>query len=98
MDFGSASYGVNKIGVENYVTELNDVILTQVTPTITNISAIDKAVHEGWSGKSAEDFITSLEKGAGELSQTLGELQKVFENQMNNIMESLADFDNSLFN
>lgn len=98
MDFGSASYGVNKIGVENYVTELNAVILTEVTPTIMDTDSVKKAVDAGWKGQSAEDFKTSLDKGAGELSQTLGELQKVFENQMNNIMESLADFDNSLFN
>lgn len=98
MDFGSASYGINKVGVENYITSLNSIILSKVAPTIIATNDVKSAVDTSWKGKSAEDFKTSLDKGASDLSETLGQLQQVFETEMSNIMDSIADMDNNLFN
>lgn len=97
MDFGSTSYGLSKSGLNNFVTELNSVVLTQVTPTILNTNEVKQALRNGWHGASEDNFEVRLDEGARNLSDTLTKLQELFQQEMDNIEQSIADMDASLF-
>lgn len=97
MDFGSTSYGISKSGLNNFVTELNTVVLTQVTPTILNTGDVKNALRAGWHGVSEDNFEARLDESARNLSDSLKQLQQVFQQEMDNIEASIADMDAGLF-
>lgn len=97
MDFGSTSYGLSKSGLNNFVTELNAVVLTQVTPTILNTNEVKQALRNGWHGVSEDNFEVRLDEGARQASESLQKLQEVFQQEMDNIEASIADMDANMF-
>lgn len=98
MDYTQTSYGVSRAGVENYVSELNSIVTTSVANAVLDTSVVRETVERGWHGTSAESFLASLDKNAEILNETLGTLTTVFQTEINNIVQALADMDNNLFN
>lgn len=98
MDYQQTSYGVSRAGVENYVSELNSIVTTAVSNAILDTSVVRESVLRGWHGASADSFLTSLDKNAEVLNETINSLTTVFTNEMDNIVQALSDMDNNLFN
>lgn len=96
MDFQDASYGVNVMGINNYIQELNVAVLVTVSGLIKNCSEIEAAVKANWVGTSADQFILNVNKGANEMCDTLAELQERFEAEIRGIKDQMMDFDDTL--
>lgn len=96
MDFSSASYGVDVIQINNYVSDLNTAILTNVSSTIRDCGIVEDAVKAGWVGQSADQFILNLNKAANQMCDTLKELQNTFEAEIKGIKDQMMDFDKDL--
>lgn len=96
MDFQGADYGVNIMGVNNYIQELNTAVLTKVGGVIRNCSDVEAAVKAGWVGQSADQFLLNLNKAANQMCETLSELQKTFETEIRGIKDQMMDFDDTL--
>ena len=80
MDFQGASYGVDIMGVNNYLNDLNTAILTNVSTIIRDCSSVESEVKAGWVGQSADQFLLNLNKAANQMCDTLKELQKNIRN------------------
>lgn len=96
MDFQGASYGVDIMGINNYINDLNTAILTKVSSTIRDCSEVEAAVKAGWVGQSADQFILNLNKAADQMCDTLKDLQKTFEAEIKGIKDQMMDFDDTL--
>lgn len=96
MDFQGASYGVDIMGINNYINDLNTAILTNVSSTIRDCSEVEAAVKAGWVGQSADQFLLNLNKAAENMCDTLKELQKTFEAEIKGIKDQMMDFDDAL--
>lgn len=96
MDFQGADYGVNIMGVNSYIQDLNTAVLTKVAGVIRNCSDVEAAVKAGWVGQSADQFILNINKAADQMCETLQDLQKAFETEVNGIRSQMLDFDNNL--
>lgn len=96
MDFQSASYGVDIMGINNYINDLNTAILTKVSDVIRDCTDIETEVKAGWVGTSADQFLLNLNKAADMMCDTLKELEKTFEAEIKGIKDEMMDFDDTL--
>ena len=96
MDFQGASYGVDVIGINNYITDLNTAILVDVSSMIRDCSEVEEAVKAGWVGTSADQFLLNLNKAADNMCETLKDLEKTFETEIKGIQGEMMDFDDTL--
>ena len=96
MDFQGASYGVDIMGINQYISDLNTAILTKVSNVIRNTSEVETEVKAGWVGQSADQFLLNLNKAADTMCDTLKELEKTFEAEIKGIKDQMTDFDDTL--
>lgn len=96
MDFQSASYGVDVMGINTYISDLNTAILTKVSNVIRNTSDVATEVKAGWIGQSADQFLLNLSKAADQMCETLKELEKTFEAEIKGIKDQMMEFDDAL--
>lgn len=96
MDFSQADHGVSYEGIREYVDDLNTVVLHDVRKSLEDTDGIIKAVEKGWHGQSATQFLSNIEKAQKKITFTLGELQEVFETQIEGIRDEIFDMDANL--
>ena len=96
MDFQSADHGVNIVGMNQYIEDLNTMVLTNVSSVMRNTNEVEEAVRAGWHGKAPEQFISNLNKAKEMLIETLKELQAAFEVELNGIKSAILDMDANL--
>lgn len=96
MDFESASFGVDIMKVNEYISDLNTAVLTNVSSVIRDCSEIETAVKGGWVGTSADKFLINLNNAADQMCETLKELQTTFETQIRGMKDQMMDFDDTL--
>ena len=96
MDFQGASYGVDIMGINKYINDLNTAILTNVSGVIRDCSDVETEVKAGWVGQSADQFLLNLNKAADQMCDTLKELQNTFETEIKGIKDQMMDFDDTL--
>lgn len=97
MDFATASYGVSKMGVQDFISDLNLKVLKTIAGKIADTSDIENAINAGWHGASADNFKARLKEATVELNDSLNQLSKNFNNEMEQIVSSVSEMDNSLF-
>ena len=96
MDFQSADHGVNIVGMNQYIEDLNTMVLTNVSSVIRNTTDVEEAVRAGWHGNAPEQFISNLNKAKEMLIETLKEIQAAFEVELNGIKSAILDMDANL--
>lgn len=96
MEFSSADYGVNIVGINQYIEDINSIVLTQVAPTLKDTSKVKEAVDAGWVGKSADTFKANLDKAAETMVDNLKKLEKAFEKELNGIQSQMLELDANL--
>ena len=96
MDIGSATFGFDANGKKEYLEEIRAKVIETAARDAKDITAINNAVDENWKGAAAEKFKTALKKDTDEISNSLEELYTQLVNEINNIGNALADFDNGL--
>lgn len=96
MNWKDSDFGVNFIGMADYIEDINAIVLTKVGFQLENTLGIENAVLSGWSGEAPEKFIKNIKKGAKNMAQELKELQKTFETQLKGIQSQIIDMDANL--
>ncbi len=96
MDFQSADHGVNIVGMNQYIEDINTIVLTQVSTVLRNTQEVEAAVRNGWHGAAAEQFIANLNKAKEQMIETLKQLQNTFEVELKGIQSQILDMDANL--
>lgn len=96
MDFQSADHGVNIVGMNQYIEDLNTIVLTEVGPALRNTNEVVAAVRAGWHGDAPEQFITNLNKAAEKMVGELKNIQNGLETQLKGIQSEIIDMDANL--
>ena len=96
MDIGSATFGFDANGKKEYLEEIRAKVIETAARDAKDITAINNAVDENWKGAAAEKFKKALKKDTEEISNSLEELYTQLVNEINNIGNAIADFDNGL--
>lgn len=96
MDFQSADHGVSITGMNQYIDDINTVVLTEVAAALRDTAAVEDAVRAGWHGNAPEQFIANLNKAKEQMVETLKQLQNTFETELNGIKSSILDMDANL--
>lgn len=96
MDFQSAEFGVNIVGMNNFIQDINTIVLTNVASALRNTQEVEAAVRKGWHGAAPEQFIANLNKAKEQMIDTLQQLQQVFEVELKGIQSSILDMDANL--
>ena len=96
MDFQSADHGVSITGMNQYIDDINTVVLTEVAAALWDTAAVEDAVRAGWHGNAPEQFIANLNKAKEQMVETLKQLQNTFETELNGIKSSMLDIEANL--
>ncbi len=96
MDFQNADHGVNITGMQTYINDVNSIVLNDVASKIRATEEVENAVRNGWHGNAPEQFISNLNKAKEQMVETLKELQKTFEDELNGIQSNILDMDANL--
>ena len=96
MDIGNATFGYDASGKKDYLEQIRAKVIETAANDAKYIAAINQAVDENWKGTAAEQFKTALQKDTNEISTSLEELYTQLVNEINNIGNAIADFDNGL--
>ena len=96
MDFSSAEFGVNVVGMEEYIQDINSIVLNQVSTALRATEGIETAVRNGWHGNAPEQFIANLNKAKEKMIDTLRQLEKTFEVELKGIQSAVLDMDANL--
>lgn len=96
MDFGSADHGVNIPGMNQYIEDLNTIVLTEVASTLRNTNDVVTAVRAGWHGDAPEQFIMNLNKAAEKMVDELKNIQQALEVELKGIQSEIIDMDANL--
>ncbi len=96
MDFQSADHGVNIVGMNQYIEDINSIVLTQVASVLRNTSAVESAVRNGWHGNAPEQFIANINKAKEKIVESLAQLEKTFETELNGMKSSILEMDATL--
>lgn len=96
MDFNSADHGVNIVGMNQYIEDINTIVLTNISSVIRNTTDVETEVRAGWHGNAPEQFIANLNKAKEQMIETLKGLQETFETELNGIKSSILDMDANL--
>ena len=96
MDFQSADHGVSITGMNQYIDNINTVVLTEVAAALRDTAAVEDAVRAGWHGNAPEQFIANLNKAKEKMIDTLRQLEKTFEVELKGIQSAVLDMDANL--
>lgn len=96
MDFQSADHGVNIVGMNQYIEDINAIVLTNVSSALRNTTAVEDAVRAGWHGNAPEQFIANLNKAKEKMIDQLKALEQTFEVQMKGIQSYILNMDADL--
>lgn len=96
MDFSSADHGVNIVGMNQYIEDLNTIVLTEVATTLRNTDEIVNAVRAGWHGDAPEQFIMNLNKAADKMIVELKNIQQALETELKGVQSQIIDMDANL--
>lgn len=93
MDFQSATFGVNFNGMEDYIHELNTIVLIECARALDNTGEVEAAIRKGWEGEAPETFIRNLQKAKGNMIDTLNQLQEAFDKELRGIKSAILEMD-----
>ena len=96
MDFQSADFGVNIVGMNEYIQAINAIVLNEVATALRDTVEVETAVRKGWHGNAPEQFIKNLNKAKEEMVTTLNQLEDAFEVELKGIQSSILDMDANL--
>lgn len=96
MDFSQADHGVSIMGMQQYIDDLNTVVLIDVAQALRNTDGIREAVRAGWHGNAPEQFLANIDKAKEKEIETLSELKKIFEAELKGIQSEILDMDANL--
>ena len=59
---GAMSHGFDEQGIESYLSNLKSIVLTRAAEQIRDITRIENACNENWSGKAKDNYLLLLRR------------------------------------
>lgn len=89
-------YGTSKEGVNALLDDIKSNLITKVADNAADISKIETACNENWSGTSKENFINNLKKDVAILQEGLNQMYGALVAEINAASSAVLDFDQNL--
>ena len=96
MDFQSVDHGVDIKGMQQYLEDINTIVLTDVAQVLRNTTEVETTVRAGWEGAAPEQFLANLSKAGEQMVETMKQLQQAFEEELKGIQSRILDMDANL--
>lgn len=96
MDYESASHGVNPMGVQNYLNDLNMGAFAHIKDALRNTTDVAAAVHNGWVGTSADNFEHNIINAGEKMCETIDQIQEMLRTEVEGIQSAILDMDANL--
>ena len=96
MDFQSVDHGISITGMNQYIDDINSIVLNDVATALRNTDDVVAAVRNGWEGAAPEQFIANLNKAKEMMADQLKTLQQAFETELKGIQSQILEMDANL--
>ena len=73
--------GFDAAGAEDYLSNLNNLLINQTKEKLDDLSGIEGALQSGWQGTSQENFLANLRSAERKVQMTLDELESALKSQ-----------------
>lgn len=93
MNMNDITIGFDAMGAEDYLINLNNLLIQQTKEKLNDISGIEAAIQSGWQGVSQENFITNLKSAELKVQATLDELENTLRTQFASISSAWQEQD-----
>lgn len=90
------NYGYYASGVSSYLEEIKSTVLTKAQEAVIDTKQIETVCESKWSGKSKDAFLSNLKKDASHVSEQLGALYSVLQDEVYAVQAAMANKDEEL--
>lgn len=81
IGMNEVTIGFDAVGAEDYLNNLNNLLINQTKEKLDDLSGIEGALQSGWQGTSQENFLTNLRTAEQKVQATLDELESALRSQ-----------------
>ena len=88
IGINDVTVGFDVTGAEEYLNNLNELLINQTKEKLNDLSGIEGALQSGWQGVSQENFMTNLRGSVEKVEATMDELDQALRTQFASISEA----------
>lgn len=88
IGINDVTIGFDVTGAEEYLNNLNEILINQTKEKLNDLSGIEGALQSGWQGTSQENFVSNLRTATQKVQATMDELEQALRTQFASISES----------
>lgn len=81
IGMSEVTIGFDAAGAEDYLSNLNNLLINQTKEKLDDLSGIEGALQSGWQGTSQENFLANLRSAERKVQTTLDELESALKSQ-----------------
>ena len=96
MDYQEADHGVSITGVQDYLSDLELGAFTDIKNALINTTDVVAAIHNGWTGTSADIFEKNIIKAGNDMADKISELETMLRTEVEGIQSEILDMDANL--
>ena len=85
IGMNDVSIGFDAAGAEDYLNNLNNLLINQTKEKLDDLNGIEGALQSGWQGTAQENFMANLRSAERKVQSTLDELESALRGQFSQI-------------
>ena len=93
IGINDVTIGFDVNAAEDYLNNLNEVLVNQTKEKLEDLSGIEGALQSGWQGASEENFMANLKNSTQKVEATMDELEQALRSQFAAISDAWQEQD-----
>ena len=93
MNINDITIGFDAVGAEDYLINLNNLLIQKTKEKLDDLSGIEGALKSGWQGESQENFMLNLKSAEQKVQATLDDLESTLKSQFASISNAWQEQD-----
>lgn len=93
IGMNDVTIGFDAAGAEDYLTNLNNLLINQTKEKLEDLNGIEGALQSGWQGTAQENFMANLKTAEQKVQKTLDELEAALRSQFAEISSAWQEQD-----
>ena len=93
IGINDVTIGFDVNAAEDYLNNLNEVLVNQTKEKLEDLSGIEGALQSGWQGTSEENFMANLKNSTQKVEATMDELEQALRSQFAAISDAWQEQD-----
>lgn len=93
VNMNDITIGFDASGAEDYLVNLNNLLIQQTKEKLADLSGIEGALQSGWQGVAQENFMANLKASSQKVQATLDELESALKSQFAQISSTWQEQD-----